>query len=162
MCAIDPGGTYGGCNGDSGGTRVAQRADQSIAQIGITSFGASDCSTSRPGFSKGRWLLRPERQPTEQAAYLAHPDGRHLPRIGGPEVECWSPAAVDDFEMELVAEAIASFHASTNPTTAGWVATVALGQMRVRSSAVRHGLTGVLLLAYALDTIGKLRRTEDK
>jgi secreted trypsin-like serine protease len=50
MCASDPNGVYGGCHGDSGGPLVAQRADQSIAQIGITSFGAADCSTSTPSY----------------------------------------------------------------------------------------------------------------
>jgi hypothetical protein len=51
FCAIDPGSLYGACSGDSGGPLVALRPNSAgIVQIGITSQGASSCTTTQPGF----------------------------------------------------------------------------------------------------------------
>jgi secreted trypsin-like serine protease len=51
MCAIDPP-TYadGTCNGDSGGPLLAQRSDGTWVEIGITNWGAANCSTGIPDF----------------------------------------------------------------------------------------------------------------
>jgi hypothetical protein len=51
MCAIDaPTYADGTCNGDSGGPLLAQRADGTWVEIGITNSGAADCSTGVPNF----------------------------------------------------------------------------------------------------------------
>ena len=51
MCAIDaPTYADGTCNGDSGGPLLAQRADGTWIEIGITNSGAADCSTGVPNF----------------------------------------------------------------------------------------------------------------
>lgn len=49
MCTTDPPDhKNGGCFGDSGGPAIAQRADGSLVEIGITSTGAPNCSTKLP------------------------------------------------------------------------------------------------------------------
>ena len=51
MCAIDaPTYADGTCNGDSGGPLLAERADGTWVEIGITNSGAADCSTGVPNF----------------------------------------------------------------------------------------------------------------
>ncbi|HET6508032.1 MAG TPA: serine protease [Baekduia sp.] len=50
LCALDPRGITGVCNGDSGGPLIAARADGTPVEIGIVSFGAASCSPTRPGF----------------------------------------------------------------------------------------------------------------
>ncbi len=51
MCAIDaPTYADGTCNGDSGGPLLAERADGTWAEIGITNTGAANCSTGVPNF----------------------------------------------------------------------------------------------------------------
>lgn len=50
LCAIDPSAVNSVCSGDSGGPLVARRADGTLAQIGITSFGTTGCSPTRPQF----------------------------------------------------------------------------------------------------------------
>jgi secreted trypsin-like serine protease len=50
LCAIDtPSYADGTCNGDSGGPILAS-VSQTWVEIGLTSFGASNCSTAQPGF----------------------------------------------------------------------------------------------------------------
>jgi secreted trypsin-like serine protease len=52
FCAVDPAGLVATCHGDSGGPLLAVRADQSLAQIGITSRSATSetdsCSPATP------------------------------------------------------------------------------------------------------------------
>jgi hypothetical protein len=51
MCAIDaPTFADGTCNGDSGGPLLAQRGDGTWVEIGITNWGAANCSTGVPDF----------------------------------------------------------------------------------------------------------------
>jgi hypothetical protein len=50
-CAIDaPTFADGTCNGDSGGPLLAQRGDGTWVEIGITNWGAANCSTGVPDF----------------------------------------------------------------------------------------------------------------
>jgi Trypsin len=50
LCAVDaPSDADGTCNGDSGGPILAT-LDQTWVEIGLTSFGAANCSTAIPGF----------------------------------------------------------------------------------------------------------------
>lgn len=49
MCTTDaPDHTSGGCFGDSGGPALAQRADGSLVEIGVTSTGGPGCNTKLP------------------------------------------------------------------------------------------------------------------
>jgi hypothetical protein len=50
FCAVDPNGIYSGCQGDSGGPLVTLRPDHTLAQIGITSWGAANCTPSQPSY----------------------------------------------------------------------------------------------------------------
>lgn len=51
MCTIDaPTFGDGTCKGDSGGPVLAQRADGTVVEIGVTSWGAPDCDTGEPDF----------------------------------------------------------------------------------------------------------------
>jgi hypothetical protein len=51
MCAVDaPYDDQGTCQGDSGGPLVARDATGETVQIGLTTWGPTDCSTSVPGF----------------------------------------------------------------------------------------------------------------
>ena len=50
-CAIDPpGDSTGICSGDSGGPLLAQGANDTLVEIGINSWTATDCSTQTPGY----------------------------------------------------------------------------------------------------------------
>ena len=51
LCAVNPP-TYstGTCNGDSGGPLLAQDADDTTIEIGITSVGPEDCTTTQPDY----------------------------------------------------------------------------------------------------------------
>jgi secreted trypsin-like serine protease len=51
MCAIDaPTYVDGTCSGDSGGPLLAQRSDGTWVELGITNWGAANCSTGVPDF----------------------------------------------------------------------------------------------------------------
>ena len=51
MCAIDaPTYADGTCSGDSGGPLLAQRSDGAWVELGITNWGAANCSTGVPDF----------------------------------------------------------------------------------------------------------------
>lgn len=51
FCAIDaPTFSTGPCSGDSGGPVFVTRADDSVVEIGISSFGPTGCSTQQPSF----------------------------------------------------------------------------------------------------------------
>jgi secreted trypsin-like serine protease len=50
LCAVDaPSDADGTCNGDSGGPILAL-VNQTWVEIGLTSFGAANCTTGKPGF----------------------------------------------------------------------------------------------------------------
>jgi secreted trypsin-like serine protease len=51
LCTLDyPSDQSSGCNGDSGGPLLAADAAGKLVEIGVTSFGAANCSTATPDF----------------------------------------------------------------------------------------------------------------
>jgi hypothetical protein len=51
LCTLDyPSDQHGGCNGDSGGPLLAADVAGKLVEIGLTSFGPTDCNTATPDF----------------------------------------------------------------------------------------------------------------
>jgi len=93
MCTTDsPDHKNGGCFGDSGGPAIAQRADGSPVEIGITSTGAPDCDTRLPNV-----FTRVDTVSTWAAEWVAAIEAGGPPPILKPRLPALSRESAEGF-----------------------------------------------------------------